>query len=110
MSDAVLACGTFGTLAAFAAVAAYLIRSHYADRREARVHEAKLSGELAVKIEQLLPLDEHVRTSLENFKNTLVAALKEQREIVKGLDTENKRVVTGKVAKNLLGGRGLPEP
>lgn len=87
-------------------VAAYAIRLYFADRDKARSHDSKLSSEILSKLE---PLDEHVRSSLAAFKTTMVECLKEQREIVKGLDFENKRVVSGKAVKNLLGGR-LPEP
>lgn len=91
-----------------ATVAAYAIHMYFADKDKARQHENKLSVELAVKLEQLLPLGPLVQTSLENFKTTLVAALKEQREIVKGLDLENKKVAGKQTGRTLLG--RLPEP
>lgn len=105
VSDTLIVCAT---LFSIAAVAAYAIHRHYADKDKARLHETKLTVELAAKVEQLLPLDEHIRTSLENYKTALVAALLEQRAIVKGLDLENKKVAGKETGRTLLG--RLPNP
>ncbi len=92
----------------FAAILAYTVRCFFADREKARQHETKLTGDLCAKLEKLLPLDEHVRTNLENFKVCLVETLKAQNALVIDLDNERKRV-TSKAAATIIG-RRFPSP
>jgi hypothetical protein len=90
------------------AVLSYGIHAFFSDREKARQHEHKLTLNVCASVEKLLPLDEHVRTNLDNFKHCLVESLKEQRSIVKGLDVENKTVTGKATAKGLLG--RMPQP
>lgn len=90
------------------AVLSYGIHAFFADREKARQHEAKLTGDIGAAVEKLLPLDAHVRDSLDNFRHCLVESLKEQRAIVKSLDIENKSVASKATATIL--GRRLPQP
>ncbi len=89
-------------LALCAAVALYAIHCFFRDRREARLHET----EVALHLEKLLPLDEHVRTNLENFKTAMVATLKDIHTRTVDLDEDRKRV-TSKATATILG-RRLP--
>ena len=87
-----------------ALVAAYAIHKHYADRDKARLHENKTAAQL----EKLLPLDEHVRANLENFRTTLVETLKAQYTLTKDLDDARHKTAS-KAAGTILG-RRLPQP
>lgn len=98
----------YGFVFMVGAVLSYGIHAFFADREKARQHEAKLSVDVCVSVAKLLPLDAHVRESLDAFKHCLVESLKEQRAIVKSLDIENKSVASKATATIL--GRRLPQP
>ena len=97
----------------------YGIRSYFADRHAARLHESKLTLEVCAKADQtnetIRLLGDLVKdatatqgSQLDNFKMTLVAVLTEMRDLTKDLDADRKKTAT-KATATLLG-RRMPSP
>jgi len=85
---------------ALVVVILFAIHSIFKDRREARLHEKTISNELLAETKDLLERVKAYETSLENFKTTLVAVLKDMHEIVKNTESERQR--TAGVAAGML--------
>ena len=103
---------TYAFIGTIGAVFSYGIHAFFADREKARQHETKLAVEVGLRVEaladKLAPLDEHVRTNLENFKTAMVATLKDIHTRTVDLDEDRKRV-TSKATATIMG-RRLPQP
>lgn len=98
---------------------------HYRDRDKQRVHDNKVSLEvLAVAKELNVNIGHLQRTveavfstlhteqtkNLDNYKNTLVAVLKDMREIVKNTESERQRTAGVAAATLLRPGKRMPQP
>lgn len=96
------------------AIASFGIAMYFRDRDRQREHESALSVEILAATRQLNvlfeELDSHTRVSLDNFKITLVAVLKDMREVVKNTETERQRTAGVAAATLLRPGKRLPNP
>lgn len=103
------------------AVVAFGVHMFFRDRDKQRTHERNISVDtlktakaLTETVEAtaacIATLDEHVRTNFDNYKLTMVAVLKDMRELVKNTESERQRTAGVAAATLLRPGKRMPQP